>query len=237
MSDTKKVLITGASGGLGAALTQVYHGHGWSVVGVDKGPNVSSDHDYIQCDFTEKAQIQNLCQQLKQRYPIHTLICNAAYYHFSAIETICDKQLMDSWMINLVAHFQLLQTLTKEQSGIQQVVIIGSDQCFEAMDFNIAYAMSKAALIQMVKSFAAECRAPHIMAVSPGTLKDTPITLEAAEGLSKINGLSVEDTLKSFDEESPTGHCIDPIDLAEWIFDGEGCSKFPSGHVEFLPTL
>ena len=233
----KKVLITGAKGGLGSALSHVYQKHGWSVVGVDKKINQANGDASIACDFSQTLQTQDLRTQIKKHYPIHTLICNAAYYHFSPIQTISEKQLMDAWMINVASHFQLLQTLVNEESGIQKIVIIGSDQCFEAMDFNIAYAMSKAALIQMVKSFAAECKDPHIMAVSPGTLSNTPITLEAALGLSRINGLSVEENLKNFDEESPTGRCIDPIDLAEWIFDHEIHPKFPSGHVEFLPTL
>lgn len=237
MSEQKRVLITGAHGGLGSALVSVYKQHGWNVLGVDKDYCQHFNEPFIHCDFTQPQDIAQLCTTIQTHYPIDTLICNAAYYHFSPFETICEKQLMDSWMINLVAHFQLLQTLVKHDSGIKKVVIIGSDQCFEAMDFNIAYAMSKAALIQMVKSFAAECDQPHIMAVSPGTLKDTPITLEAAQGLAKINGLSVEENLKSFDEESPTGHCIEPVDLAEWIFAHDQKTKFPSGHVEFLPAL
>jgi NAD(P)-dependent dehydrogenase (short-subunit alcohol dehydrogenase family) len=233
----KKVLITGAHGGLGSALSDVYRKHSWSVVGIDKKTDRTLDHTSMTCDFTDTSQVQSLCQQLKNYYPIHTFICNAAYYHFSSLETITTMQLMDAWMVSVVAHFQLLQTLVKEESGIQKIVVIGSDQCFEAMDFNIAYAMSKAALIQMVKSFAAESESPHTMAVCPGTLSDTPITHQAAIGLSHINGLSIEENLKSFDKDSPTGHCIDPMDLAAWIFENEEHSKFPSGHVEFLPTL
>jgi len=237
MSKVKKVLITGVHGGLGTALSAVYRSNDWAVLGVDKDHKQRFDEIFMHSDFSVKEDINRLCQTIKHHYPIDTLICNAAYYHFSAFDTISEKQLQDSWMINLMAHFQLLQTLVKDNSGINKVVIIGSDQCFEAMDFNIAYAMSKAALIQMVKSFAAECKEPHIMAVSPGTLANTPITLEAAKGLANLNDMSIEDTLKSFDEESPTGHCIEPMDLAEWIFSCEDRPKFPSGHVEFLPTL
>lgn len=237
MENNRRVLITGAHGGLGSALVNVYKEHGWSVLGVDKDDCRHFNEPFIHCNFSIKDEINDLCAEIAQHYPIHTLICNAAYYHFSPFETICEQQLMDSWMINLVAHFKLLQALSTQESGIKNVVIIGSDQCFEPMDFNIAYAMSKAAMIQMVKSYAAEKQEPHIIAVSPGTLKDTPITLEAAVGLSKFNGLTVEETLESFDAESPTGHCIEPLALAEWIFDLELNPKFPSGHVEFIKSL
>jgi NAD(P)-dependent dehydrogenase (short-subunit alcohol dehydrogenase family) len=237
MVTQKKVFITGAHGGLGSALSFVYQKNNWSVIGVDKTMPSTPTHPSIACDFTDPCKIWWLGEEIKKHYPIHTLICNAAYYHFSPVESITHHQLMDAWMVNVVAHFQLLQTLVNDHCGLEKVVIIGSDQCFEAMDFNIAYAMSKAALIQMVKSFAAERAHPHIIAVCPGTLAHTPITHQAAVGLSRINGLSVEENLKSFDADNPKGHCIDPMDLAQWIFDGEKLPKFSSGHVEFLPIL
>lgn len=238
MQQQKKVLITGAFGGLGSALSQVYVDNKWHVIAVDKEVNENAHHQTnIACDFIDQLQVDHLCHALKAHYPIDTLICNAADYHFSAFADISENQLMHSWLINLVSHFKLFQTLVKQSSGIKRLLVIGSDQCFEAMDYNIAYAMSKAGLQQMVKSFAAEYKTPHVMAVAPGTLSNTPITYAAAEGLSKINGLTVQQTLQSFDQESPTGHCIEPTDLAQWIYQLEINNSYPSGHIEFMPNL
>jgi NAD(P)-dependent dehydrogenase (short-subunit alcohol dehydrogenase family) len=48
------MLITGAAGGIGRAVVQIFHEHGWRVVGVDRaefGPGFLEDGLFIRADI------------------------------------------------------------------------------------------------------------------------------------------------------------------------------------------
>ena len=58
MIEQKRVIITGANGGLGSELVNQYLSHGWSVIAVDKEFSVkSSKLIQLVCDFTDQQQI------------------------------------------------------------------------------------------------------------------------------------------------------------------------------------
>ena len=59
MTKPKKVVITGASSGIGAECAHLFQAQGWRVVGIDRNPVGRSDVEFFQIDLADPASIDN----------------------------------------------------------------------------------------------------------------------------------------------------------------------------------
>ncbi|HPO58498.1 MAG TPA: SDR family oxidoreductase, partial [Anaerolineaceae bacterium] len=68
MEATRTVLITGASGGIGRATVQVFAGHGWRVIGVDRkefGPDFPENGLFIQSSIVHPENLESIYDRAK----------------------------------------------------------------------------------------------------------------------------------------------------------------------------
>src|SRR4051794_27630136 len=79
VSQTKVVLITGASGGLGRALTAAFAAEQWQVVAVARSPiEAEAGVHPLRIDVTNSEDIERACTETIQRFGrIDALINNA----------------------------------------------------------------------------------------------------------------------------------------------------------------
>ena len=241
INQPKNCLLTGAAMGLGKRLAAAYQAQSWQVYGVDyQLPEPGKVDAFLHYDLAQTAAVEQLCAQLIVSPSIHTVIFNAATYYFTPFAKVTTVQLQQSMQVNAFSHMQILQALlnSHHKDTIKHVIVIGSDQVFDAKDYNIAYAMSKAALMQMVQAFACEYVTPKIIGLCPHSIANTQMTQQAAEGLAAVNDLPIEAVFKSFDEESKTGKMINANDLAHFIFNLDKAGDWQSGSViEITPEL
>ena len=78
--DDRRVVVTGASSGIGRATAQLFAEHGWKVVGVARraerlaGLATETNIDVFVADVTKQADVNALAEYLAQTGPVHALI-------------------------------------------------------------------------------------------------------------------------------------------------------------------
>jgi len=156
---TKKVLITGVSAGIGAALARELTARGHVVDGLGRSPPAAgSVRDFIACDLLDVGAIDEAIQAIGGRdYDvfIHNAMWtppHAPYIRYQA------QDFMDAHMVSTVAPTLLLQKIGMgmKRRGGGQLLFLGSLIQHTGSDGQLPYLTAKAALGGLVKGLAVE---------------------------------------------------------------------------------
>jgi NAD(P)-dependent dehydrogenase (short-subunit alcohol dehydrogenase family) len=183
MLDGKVVIITGASGGLGAVVTKAFLDAGAKVIGVDrsahsKNPSHPSlSHFAVALD--DAAAVDRLISDVIEMYERIDAVVHLVG-GFAGGQRV-DETTDDTWEkmigINLKPASVLIRAVLPVMREARQgaIVAIGSSAALAPVATLGAYGASKAALISLVRTVAEENREFGIRAnvVSPNTM-DTP---------------------------------------------------------------
>lgn len=212
----KRILIIGASGGVGSALAAAYASRGDHVTGL------SRSQDGL--DLTDEVSVQKHIGSLDGPFDV-VLVASGALEIDGAvpeksIKSISQKAMMDQFALNAVGPALVLRhapdLLPRDGRGVFAVLSarVGSIGDNKIGGW-ISYRSAKAALNQIIRTGAIELTRSHkhsiCVALHPGTVK-TPFTekylarhpaveaSEAAENiLGVIDGLGTKDTGRFFD--------------------------------------
>jgi NADP-dependent 3-hydroxy acid dehydrogenase YdfG len=94
----KRVVVTGASSGIGEATAKLFRARGWDVVGVarraDRLEALADDHDIqaIVADVTDQADVDRVRDEVAAGGPVHALINNAGGAFGSATVELSDPE-------------------------------------------------------------------------------------------------------------------------------------------------
>jgi len=217
MPDMRTVLVTGAAGGIGRAVCDLYLAEGMQVVAadlVDPAPNyVASDNLVtVAADVTDETQVEQLMQHAQTRFgKLDVLVCCAAIIVPQAYGQITAASWDKVFAVNTKGSFLCAQAAARimERQGDGSIVIVSSVAGRRMSVSNGAhYTASKYALIGMTRHLAHELGATgvRINCVCPGSTA-TRATLEdyGPEALSRIvAGI-------------PVGRLAEPVDIANVI--------------------
>lgn len=181
----RSVLVTGATGGIGQALTQAFQDEGYQVISTDLGPRPSQFHcaRYIQADLNRVAEDDAAAQHLLSNIRaalkgqgLAALINNAAIQALGATDTISRADWQNSLNVNLTTPFLLTQALLPELEAAQGCVInIGSIHARLTKRHFVAYATSKAALAGLTRALAVDLGGRvRVNAIEPAAI-ETPM--------------------------------------------------------------
>lgn len=189
----KRVFVSGASRGIGAAIARAYRDEGAFVVGTQTQLNDNRNdvcNEWYITDFTDEDQILRCADYLKSR-DIDILVNNAGFNaneNFSSIDLEVFKKIQQ---VNLLAPFLLCQAAVEgmEIKGWGRIVNISSIWGKISKTGRAAYSASKFALDGLTVGLAAEYSSRGIMAncVAPGFI-DTSLTRQTLEP-GEINDL------------------------------------------------
>jgi len=182
---TKTILITGASGGLGAALALRYASTQTMLILIARNKaKLTEIKDKCQAkgaqvinhiiDIQESEKVQTTIQQIDQQYPLDLVICNAGVSsnigkngEAESWDAICN--VIDTNLYGVLATLNpLLTRMQQRKHG--QIAIISSLAAYRGMPITPAYCASKAA----VKSYGEALRGwladdgIQVSVVSPG---------------------------------------------------------------------
>lgn len=184
----ERVVITGASSGIGAACVSLFQEQGVEALGLDQAESSSAD-EHLEIDLSEPDCGERLIEFCGGR-PIDGLVNNAGMgFDRAAVDTSADD--FDHVMaVNLRAPFLLasaLQPMLANRKGF--VVNVASVHAVATSKLVAAYAASKGGLVALTRALAIEW-APDIRvnAILPGAVHTTMLI----DGLSR-NDLSLED--------------------------------------------
>ncbi len=106
----RRVVVTGASSGIGAATVRLFREHGWDVVGVARRTDrlealaAETGADIFTADLTDQAQVDALRDHLAQLGPVHALVNNAGgAFGLASVEASSAEDWSRMFDVNVVA--------------------------------------------------------------------------------------------------------------------------------------
>ncbi|PIS00574.1 MAG: short-chain dehydrogenase [Chlamydiae bacterium CG10_big_fil_rev_8_21_14_0_10_35_9] len=178
MSVEKKILLTGASSGIGLSTAKLLLNKGFSVIGLSR-TKPPIDHPlftYFKIDLMHITE--DLCKELLETTgPIDALICNAGQGKFSNLEEFSFAQIKDLMEINFTSHALLTRFFLPhlKRRSHANIVFIGSEAALLGKRKGTVYCASKFALRGFAQALRDECSTSsvRISIFQPG-MTDTP---------------------------------------------------------------
>lgn len=177
------ILITGASGGLGTAVSRAFLDTGAKVIGVARSWTEAAPFLTLSVDLTTAEGCDAMVAQALEHGPIEALVhILGGFGGGQPIAETSDKTWDGMMTLNLRAAFCAMRAVLKPMTAAKygRIVAVGSRAAVEAMPNFAAYSVSKAGLVALVKNVAAEGKDLGITAnvVLPSTI-DTPANRQA----------------------------------------------------------
>ncbi len=190
MSETRYMLLTGASRGIGHATVKLFQAHGWHILTVSRQPFSeacrwpSARASHVQADLADLDGIDALVAKVRSRLPngqLHALVNNAGISPKGDNGARLGVLASDAQTWTRVLNVNLLSTallgralfpeLVAGQGAIVNVTSIAGSRVHPFA--GVAYAASKAALAALTREMAHEF-GPHgvrVNAIAPGEIE------------------------------------------------------------------
>jgi NAD(P)-dependent dehydrogenase (short-subunit alcohol dehydrogenase family) len=207
---TRAAIITGAAGGIGAAICQRVRSDGYIAIGIDRDSCSEADVD-VRMDLRESERLIDIGQELARDYQLKSVIHNAAVQPLAGAGETSLGEWMDALRVNVIA-VDALVSGTRESLAANEgsVVVVSSVHARATTGGLTAYATSKAALEGWVRSAALDL-GPEIRvnAVAPGAVD----TAKLREGFARW-GESAEERKAVLRERTALRRIGEPADVA-----------------------
>jgi acetoacetyl-CoA reductase len=173
-----RALVTGAARGIGAAIAERLRADGLDVVTLDRDPG---------CDL----QVDLAADPLPELGDIDVCVSNAAITDTIApAHRMTEEQWRRDIDVNLSGAFKAVQACLPgmRERGLGRIVVISSGAATAGLPGQVAYAASKAGLLGMVKTIAAENVARGITAnaILPGVIATEKVRAMPPDVLERV---------------------------------------------------
>ena len=180
----KTALVTGASGGIGAAIARALHGAG-AVVGLSStrveplqalAAEFGARAHVLPCNLSDPAEVEGLVKRAAEAMgSVDILVNNAGITRDGLVMRMSDEDWQAVIDVNLTASFRLCRAAVRGMMKARwgRIVNISSVVGQTGNGGQVNYAASKAGLVGLTKSLAAEVASRGITAncVAPGFIE------------------------------------------------------------------
>ncbi len=152
MDDTRRhIVVTGASGGLGAATARLFAARGWHVIAADvRPPHAQPNMTAVQVDVTDAASVDALAERVRELAPggIGAVVNFAGVMSVGVLVGMPEDDLRRVLDINVLGTYRVNKALFESiRRGRGRIVNISSETGWQsALMLNGPYAMSKHAI-------------------------------------------------------------------------------------------
>ena len=215
----KNVLITGATGGIGNALVKKFYDAGYNICASGTNSeklNALSKYypdrlTFVQCNLSEKNQIQNLVDQAEEKLGrIDILINNAGITRDNLFIRMNEAEWEEVINLNLNSNFILTKLIIKSmiKSRWGRIINISSDAAKIGNPGQSNYVASKSAIEGLTRTLANEVasRGITVNSVAPGFVN--------TEILKSVNKSRLDDMI----QKVPMGRIGEANEIAEVVF-------------------
>ena len=229
----RRVLVTGATRGIGAAIAQALAAAGWHVTLAGRTRAALEEvrvtlpiteglvHDCVELDVTDAASVARAFADVHARGGALQALVNTA----GAVETGPLARLAhDGWdrmlAVNLTGVFLCTQAALAPMLAARagRIVNIASTAGQKGYAYCTAYAAAKHGVLGLTRSLALEVAAQglSVNAVCPG-YTDTAIVRDGAARIVAATGRSDADALATFSQASPLKRLVEPAEVAATV--------------------
>ena len=173
----KCAVVTGASSGIGKAVVSRLLADGWRVVGISRSRSDEASPDY-QSLPVDLSDFDALRSSLASIAGVDAVVHAAGFMRTAPLGALKAEDGAAMWAIHVGAAAVLVDALVSKLAAGARIVLVGSRTAAGAAGRS-QYAATKAALLGMVRSWAAELLSRQITAnvVAPGAT-ETPMLLD-----------------------------------------------------------
>lgn len=227
--ESKVVVVTGGSGGLGRALTRSFVRAGSSVVITSRSEEkleatareISRDGRAVlavPCDIAQKEQVEALREKIRSEMGIVQILINNAGLAQAVSFLDMDDHLWDETLkINLTGTYYCCKAFLPGMIAAEwgRIINIASTTAKVAYSHVSAYTASKHGVLGLTRSLALETArlGVTVNAICPGYL-NTERTRENAQRMAEKTGKNAQDILDVFARSSPQKRLIEPEEVA-----------------------
>lgn len=253
----KIAVVTGASRGIGLAVTKAFVDAGAHVVAGSRTPGKDllaleeAGHvTYVSVDLARPRGGEDLIAAAARRGGVDILVNNVggATPRPAGFVGITDDEWQASWELNMMGIVRPTRAAVPEiqRRGGGSIVIIGSINAYYPGAVTYDYCATKAAVTNLAKALSNELGPLNIRvnSISPGlVMTEKWIEGGLADGLAAANGEPADDVLANIMEDTPTGRFTTREQVADLVLflasDRAGNINGSDYRIDggFVPTL
>jgi NAD(P)-dependent dehydrogenase (short-subunit alcohol dehydrogenase family) len=225
-------LVTGASRGIGRAVALRFAQEGAGIIAAARsaadlaaveaeiralGREVLS----VVCDVTDDAAVRSMIRGAEAQFGKIDLIVHSAgrFPRMSPVEGTPDEEWEETLRANLTSAFYVARAALPGMKGRRRgsIILLSSMAAKHAYTFSASYAASKAGLLGLMRTLAAE-GGPHgvrVNALCPGVVEGTAMHDKVSSELDRMIGLRPEDRVKGAQEGALLRRVMTPRDIAD----------------------
>ena len=225
MAETRTILISGASSGIGLATAHLMLEQGYRVIGLSRRGRVKQlEHENftaLALDLDDLAQLETQLKEMLETREIDAFVHAAGQGHFGSVEQFSVAQMESALRINLVSAMVicrgLLPQLRRRRQG--RLIFIGSESALTAGRKGALYCASKFGLRGFCLSLREDCASDGIQVslINPGMVRSPFFdNLSFAPGARSENAIAVTDVAQLIGQimQSSPDIVIDEINLS-----------------------
>lgn len=209
MSDkaSQLIVITGASSGIGLAMSNTLLEQGYRVLGIARNfDRASIEHKNFSAESLDMSDMDNLPDQIAELVaridiPVKALINNAGLGKMGFLEQLSIRDMRSLMDVNFMSHVIVTKAFlpTLKKQGYGDIVFTGSEAALKGSRQGSIYCASKFAIRGFAQALREECgkSGVRVTLINPGAVR-TPFfdDLHFEPGAEPENAIEAEDIAK-----------------------------------------
>jgi len=226
----KTAVVTGASKGIGLAVTKALVDAGAHVVAGSRTPGKqlplleeSGQVSFVSVDLTQPGAAEELIAAAAYRGGIDVLINNVggATVRPGGLTSISDDEWRASWDLNVMGVVRPTRVALPEieRRGGGSIVIVSSINAYSPGPNAYDYCAAKAAVANFAKALSKDLAPKNIRvnSVSPGAVSTDRFMEQVADGLAAVSGQTADEVKAELASSTPTGRFTTPEEVADLV--------------------
>lgn len=208
MAESRVVLVTGGSKGIGRAIAEAFRDAGYRVAATYRSGGVPEGVLGVPCDITDQGQVDQAFAQVEGELgPVEVLIANAGVTKDTLLMRMTDDDWQSVIDTNLTGTFRVVRRASRPmmRGRFGRIVLISSVVGLLGSPGQINYSSSKSALVGMARSLTREIGSRNVTTnvIAPGFIE------------TDMTAVLPDETIADYTRRIPAGRLGSVDDVAQ----------------------